>query len=179
MDVLWLQKQISWKWIVAYWFFLKSPSSHDAYSSSRRAKVRCRWGGEVLIFWTMPANKVEVMLELEKKIIWQHAGNNWFRQMSSVDAKIFSKRLLEFSASQSERVSHSVVSDPMNCVACQAPRSMGFSRQEYWSGSHSPSLGIFPTQGWNLGLLHYRQILYHLNHQGRFPYKLLTNCRRE
>ena len=29
-----------------------------------------------------------------------------------------------------------------------------------------PSQGIFPTQGSNLGLLHYRQILYHLSHQG-------------
>ena len=26
--------------------------------------------------------------------------------------------------------------------------------------------GIFPTQGSNLGLLHCRQILYHLSHQG-------------
>ena len=25
---------------------------------------------------------------------------------------------------------------------------------------------IFPTQGWNSGLLHCRQILYHLSHQG-------------
>ena len=29
-----------------------------------------------------------------------------------------------------------------------------------------PSQGIFPTQGSNLGLLHYRQILYHLSLQG-------------
>ena len=26
--------------------------------------------------------------------------------------------------------------------------------------------GIFPTQGWNLGLPHCRRILYHLSHQG-------------
>ena len=29
--------------------------------------------------------------------------------------------------------------------------------------------GIFPTQGWNLGLLHCRRILYHLSHQGSQP----------
>ena len=29
------------------------------------------------------------------------------------------------------------------------------------------SRGVFPTQGSNLGLLHCRLILYHLNHQGR------------
>ena len=41
-----------------------------------------------------------------------------------------------------------------------------FSRQEYWSGLPFPSPGIFPIQGLNPGLLHCRQILYHLNHQG-------------
>ena len=51
-------------------------------------------------------------------------------------------------------------------VACQAPPSMGFSRQEYWSGLSFPSLEIFPTQGLNLCLLHCRQILYPLSHQG-------------
>ena len=38
-------------------------------------------------------------------------------------------------------------------VAHQLPLSMGFSRQEYWSGLSSPSLGIFLTKGWNLHLL--------------------------
>ena len=32
-------------------------------------------------------------------------------------------------------------------------------------GSHSFLQGIFLTQGLNLGLLHCRQILYHLSHQ--------------
>ena len=34
-------------------------------------------------------------------------------------------------------------------------------------GIHSLLQGIFPTQGSNLGLLHCRQILYHLSHQQR------------
>ena len=50
-------------------------------------------------------------------------------------------------------------------VAHQAPLSVGFSRQEYWSGLHSLLQGIFPTQGSNPGLLHWKQILYHLSHQ--------------
>ena len=41
-------------------------------------------------------------------------------------------------------------------VAYQAPLSMGFSRQEYWSGFHFLLQVIFPTQGSNLGLLHCR-----------------------
>ena len=91
-------------------------------------------------------------------------------------------------------------------VALQAPMSMGFSRQEYYSGMPFPSpgdllnpgiepsslalqadslpaepqekpkntrvgslsllQGIFLTQESNWGLLHCRQILYHLSHQG-------------
>ena len=30
--------------------------------------------------------------------------------------------------------------DPMDCIACQATLSMGFSRQEYWSGLSFPSV---------------------------------------
>ena len=33
-------------------------------------------------------------------------------------------------------------------------------------GCHFLLQGIFPTQGWNLGLSHCRQTLYHLSHQG-------------
>ena len=32
-------------------------------------------------------------------------------------------------------------------IACQAPLSMGFSRQEYWSGFPFPSLGALPNPG--------------------------------
>ena len=42
---------------------------------------------------------------------------------------------------------------------------MGFSRQEYCSGFHFLLQGIFPTQELNLGLLHYRQILYQLSYE--------------
>ena len=44
-------------------------------------------------------------------------------------------------------------------VAYQAPPSMGFSRQEYWSGLSFSYPGIFPTQGSNSGFLHCRQTL--------------------
>ena len=38
-------------------------------------------------------------------------------------------------------------------VACQSPLSMGFSKQEYWSGWHFILQGIFPTQELNLHFL--------------------------
>ena len=43
---------------------------------------------------------------------------------------------------------------------------MVFSSKNTGVYSHSLLQGIFPTQGLNLGLLHCRQILYHLSHQG-------------
>ena len=47
-------------------------------------------------------------------------------------------------------VSQSVVSDPfatLRTVAHQVPLSMGFSRQEYWSGFPIPSPGDLPHPG--------------------------------
>ena len=37
--------------------------------------------------------------------------------------------------------------DPMDCIAHQAPQSMEFSRQEYWSGLSFPSPGDLPNPG--------------------------------
>ena len=51
-------------------------------------------------------------------------------------------------------------------VARQAPLSMGFSRQEYWSGLPCRSPGILPTQGLNPDLPHCRQILCRLSCSG-------------
>ena len=34
--------------------------------------------------------------------------------------------------------------DPMDCIVLQAPLSMGFSRQEYWSGLLYPPPGDLP-----------------------------------
>ena len=51
-------------------------------------------------------------------------------------------------------------------VACQTPMSMGFSRQEHWSGLPFLFQGIFLTKGLNPGLLHCRQILYYLSPKG-------------
>ena len=64
----------------------------------------------------------------------------------------------------------SVVSDSLQhhgpYVACQAPPSMEFSRQEYWCGLTFPSLGDLPDPGIKPSLLHCRQILYGLIQRG-------------
>ena len=52
---------------------------------------------------------------------------------------------------------------------------MGFSKQDYWSEVPCLLPGIFPTQGLNSGLLHCRQILYNLSHQGN-PGGTVAKC---
>ena len=48
-------------------------------------------------------------------------------------------------------------------LAYQAPPSMEFSRQEYWSGLPFPSPGDLPDQGLKQDLKHCRQTLYSLS----------------
>ena len=64
--------------------------------------------------------------------------------------------------------SRSVASDSATprTVACQAPLPMGFSSKNTGMGCLSLLQGTFPTQGLNPGLLHCKQILYHLSLQG-------------
>ena len=67
-------------------------------------------------------------------------------------------------------------------VVLQSPLSVGFFRQEYWSGLTCPSPGDLPDPGSNLGLPHCRQTLYHLSHQGcpsdlvSHPNSILRHC---
>ena len=55
-------------------------------------------------------------------------------------------------------------------VTYQAPLSMGFSRQEYWSVLSFPSPGDLPNPGIEPSLPHCRHTLYHLSHQGSLRY---------
>ena len=60
-------------------------------------------------------------------------------------------------------------------VACQVPQSVGFSRQEYWSGLPFPPPQALPTQGSNphlLSLLHWQVDSLPLCHLGN-PIKYL------
>ena len=65
-------------------------------------------------------------------------------------------------------VSRSVVADSLLPHGVSPTRLLcPWDSSDKNTGAGSPSLqGIFPTQGSNPGLLHWRQILYHLSHQG-------------
>ena len=68
----------------------------------------------------------------------------------------------------STSVNHSVVPISLQhpqTIARQGPLSVGFSRQQYWSGLPFPSPEDLPTQGLNPSLLRYKPILYHLSYR--------------
>ena len=75
----------------------------------------------------------------------------------------------EFEGGCAVVLSHSVVSDSLQPYGLQPSRllcplnSPGKNTGESY---HALLQGILPTQGSNPGLLHFRQILYHLSHQG-------------
>ena len=72
-------------------------------------------------------------------------------------------------ANATERYVHAKSLQLCPTLALQAPLSMGFSRQQYWSGLHFLLQGIFPTQGSNPCLLISCigwQVLYHQCHLG-------------
>ena len=62
---------------------------------------------------------------------------------------------------------------PTLCKTHQAPLSMEFSTQGYWSGLPFPTPGD-PPPGLNLSLLLCRQILYHLSHHGSLYKKSIS-----
>ena len=55
--------------------------------------------------------------------------------------------------------------NPWNYSRPGSPVQGDFPGKSPGVGCHSLLQGIFPTQGLNLGLLHCKQILYHLSHQ--------------
>ena len=71
----------------------------------------------------------------------------------------------EIAESEAEKtIKGPTLCDPMDYSSHRAPLPTEFSRQEYWSEWPFPSPGTLPDQGSKLGLLHCRQILYHLSH---------------
>ena len=59
-------------------------------------------------------------------------------------------------------------------VAYQAPLSMEFSREEYWSGLLFPSVGDLPDPGIEPRSPTLQAMLYHLSHQGSMLKHLYT-----
>ena len=56
--------------------------------------------------------------------------------------------------------------DPMDCSSPGSSVHEDSPGKNTGVGCHALLQGIFPTQGSNVGLPHFRQTLYHLSHQG-------------
>ena len=88
-------------------------------------------------------------------IEWKSLSHVWlFATPGSIQSMEFSRP--EYCRGWKWKWSHSVVSDslwPPWTIACQAPLSLAFSRQEYWSGLPCPSPGDFLDPGIEPGSL--------------------------
>ena len=81
---------------------------------------------------------------------------------------------------ESEVLVTSVMSDSLRPHGLESARLLGpwsYPGKNTGVGCHALLQGIFPTQGLNPGLLHCRQILYHLSHQGSQFTKVVRNPR--
>ena len=66
--------------------------------------------------------------------------------------------------------------DPMDCSPPGSSVHGDSPGKNTGVGCQALLQGVFPTQGSNPGLLHCRQILYHLNHQGSpIPIQIMAN----
>ena len=74
----------------------------------------------------------------------------------------------------SHSISHSVMSDSLRPTRLLCPWDS--PDKNTGGGGHSLLQGIFPTQGSNPGLLHCRQILYRLSHQGSPPFSSINTA---
>ena len=66
----------------------------------------------------------------------------------------------------------------LRTIACQAPLSMGFSRQEHWSGLPFPPPGHLPDPRMEPHGLHWQAgslPLSHLSHHNRYYWNQITN----
>ena len=72
--------------------------------------------------------------------------NNWLLQPSKVDTSK-DHHSLRYVKVKVKSLSHVRLFATPWTVAYQAPQSMGFSRQEYWSGLPFPSSGDLPNPG--------------------------------
>ena len=98
--------------------------------------------------------------ESREQTIGPHRGTREQDELGDLDWHIYTTDIHE----------EEVKSKSLSCVRLFATpltiQSMEFSGQNTGVASLSLLLGIFPTQGWNPGLPHCRQIPYQLSHKG-------------
>ena len=97
-----------------------------------------------------------------------HGTMNWFKTGKEDKAVYCHPAYLTYMQSSVCLVTQScpTLCDPMDCSPPGSSVHEDSPGKNTGVGCHFLLQGIFPTQGSNPGLLHCRQILYHLSHQG-------------
>ena len=99
-------------------------------------------------------NSSDTSDDINNVILWNKELCQYLEELhKSMNLRISSNHYRMPHACMLSRFSCIQLFETLWTVACQAPLSMGFSRQEYWMGCHSLLQGIFPTQGSNLCIL--------------------------
>ena len=133
------------------------------------------------MIWLQAATKSLEGLALEMISIC-HLRIEWFFNFFRYESRLYSPEettkniptvqldrwITSKSYQRSENVSQSVVSHSWDPLDCSPPGSCPWNSpgKNTGVGCHALLQEIFPAYGSNLGLLHCRQILYHLSYQG-------------
>ena len=146
-----------------------------------------RWATETFLFLfssVLPSSRAAVPDQETTEWFWQSISSIKFQTKSSISVLFFFSREKVYnlnitSSKGSERKwkwSCSVVSDSLRPRGRQPTRLLrpwDSPSKNTGVGCHFLLQGIFPTQGSNPGLLHCRQTLYRLSHQGSPDMRLL------
>ena len=97
----------------------------------------------------------ETCMWVKKQVRTRHGTTDWFKIGKGVQQGAYCHAAYLAHMQCAQSLSRVRLFATQWNIACQAPLSMGFSWQEYWSGFHFLLQGIFLTHGSNLGLLHW------------------------
>ena len=121
---------------------------HTPFPSHSFEPVRCSMSGYNCCFLTC----IQISQEAGKVLWYSHLFKN-FPQFVVIHT-VKGLGTVNETEKWKWKWSHLVVSNSLQPHRHEAPPSMGFSRQEYWSGLPFPSPWNFLTQGSNPGLPH-------------------------
>ena len=76
-----------------------------------------------------------------------HGCNILLELLNSLDGEFYLVEILRFHHVCVQLLSHVQLFATPRTIACQVPQSMGFSREEPWSGLPFPPLGDLPDPG--------------------------------
>ena len=125
------------------------------------------WPARLLCPWNSPGKNIGVG---GHSLLQESSQPRDWSQISCIAGRFFTIWATREATQVSMCESHSVVSNslwPHRLKPTRLLCSWNSPGQNTGVSSHFLLQGIFPTQGLNPGLLHCRQIHYHLSHQGR------------